>query len=65
MGLATIPTQNQCGVQMITLKATSSTSLSGTSYLIGNSAIGSFSGNVLTVLLVWSTTITATNPGST
>jgi len=65
MGLATIPTQSQCGVQMITREATSSTSLSAKSYLIGNSGIGSFSGNVLTVSVVWSTTITATNPGST
>ena len=65
MGMAAIPAQALSSNQALTLNATNSANLDGTTYLISNSSIGSFSNNVLTLLGTGSTTITATNPGNT
>jgi hypothetical protein len=65
MGMAAIPAQTIGTNQTLTLNATNSANLTGTTYLISNSSIGSISNNTLTLLGTGSTTVTATNAGNT
>jgi BspA type Leucine rich repeat region (6 copies)/Collagen triple helix repeat (20 copies) len=55
------PTKNST----VTLKVTSSAGLTNSSYLIGNPSVGSISNATLTILGKGTTTLTATNAGST
>ena len=65
VGLAAIPTQSNAIGHTLTLNATNSANLPGTTYLIDNGSMGTFASNVLTIQGTGTATITATNSGNT